>query len=249
LLEKELGRPVVVQDLSKSGAGADADYLLLRERLKRSSVRLVVMEYRSIPQRINHYHFIQAAEWGDLFLNACVLDCSLSVLASTVREKLAVFMTQMAAGRWFVPPAHVSAAATYDETTPPDGTVDAVQQAAAAGRKRERKLPIGEPVNVLQDAYVRKTMELVRSQGGELILMTVPNLKTRALPPSERERLAHHFGTDVVTMSESELARLEPRHYSDPNHHGWLALDIYMPMVAQWIAPRLAKRQTVEMAP
>lgn len=239
LLGEKLNRPVVVQDLAKTGGGTDADYLLLRERLNHSSVRLVVMEYRAVPQPSNHFHFIQAATWGDILTNAWSLDGAWSHLAFTARTKLAMFMTQLTAGHWFWPPARPSQARTIDDSPPAGANVAQLHRAAAEGRQSEPPLPLGEPNNTVQDTYIRKTIELVRSQGGEIVLMRIPALDEQAMTEAERERLGRYFGVEVFTLNETELARFTPYHYSDAHHHGWLALDLYLPIVAQWLAPKL----------
>ncbi len=238
-LEERLGRPVVIYDLATSGRGTDVDYLVVKEVLERSPVRLVVAEYSATSLTSNHFYFTQAASWSDLFMNSWIFDDPFSRFAAAVRLKLSMFMTQMASDQRFVPPKVLATAETYDYSAPRGPNEARIREAMAMGRQPQQRLRLGEPRNLIQDTYVRKMIDIVRSQDGELVLMLMPGLVDQPLPVRERRRLSKFFGVDVIGLNKADLAAFTPHHYADERHHGKLAAALYMPLLADWIAPKL----------
>lgn len=246
-LEERLGRPVVVYDLATSGRGTDVDYLIVKEVLQRSPVRLVVAEYSTASTASNHFYFTQAASWSDLFMNSFVFDDPLSRFAANVRLKLSMFMTQLASNNRFEPPQSSTAAKTYDYSNPRGPNEARIREAVATGRQPQPRLRLGEPRNVVQDTYVQKMSEVVQAQDGQFVLMSMPGLTEQPLSVRERRRLAEFFDVDVIGLNKAELAAFTPDHYADERHHGKLAVALYTPLLVDWIAPRLASQTATQL--
>lgn len=239
LLEQRLGRPVTLYDLATSGRGADVDYLIVKETLKRSPVALVVAEYSALPQTGNHFYFTQAASWPDLVENAWSVDKSVTRFAAGAKLKLSMFMTQLTNAQLFWPPDDVSIAKTYDYSGARGPNEARIRQAVADGRRPQVRPQPGGRRNVVQDTYIRKIIDLVRSQGGEVVLMTMTGLNELPMRPSDRRRLSAFFGVDVIGLVEEDLSEFKPHHYADERHHGRLASALYLPLVAEWVGSRL----------
>lgn len=239
LLSDQLRRPVVVYDLAKPGRGSDFDYLLLQEVFKRSPIKLVVIEYSATPQGNNHYFFIQSATWKMIFDAAFVYENWLGHLASLIREKLKMFMTIATNNSLFRPPARpASAVASLDFTTPRGPTEHRLRGAIARGWV-PTELHLGEPENIVQDAYIRKSIELAKTHGSKAVLLSIPGLYQKPLTPAQRMQLGSYFGVDVIGLDDNDLKHFSVHDYSDDRHHGWRALDVYLPLLARWLAPRL----------
>lgn len=243
LLEERVQRPVVIYDLGKSARGTDADYLLLKETMRQSPVRLVVAEYTPGNQYNNHFFFTQAATWSDVYENSLSLDRPFFRAAEVIRAKFAIFMTEMFAGRWFEPPTETTAATTFDFTTPRGPNWERLDAALATGRQPMPSPPVGSKDNIVQDTYIRKIIEMVEAQGGVVVLTIIPGLHQTAATEEDRNKLEEFFGVDVIGLTDEDLANFTPHDYSDEKHHGWVAVDKFMAIVAQWLSPILKRTE------
>lgn len=250
LLKKDLGRNVVVYDLSKSWRGDDFTYVTLRDFFEqRRTAKQIVIEYRWNGGD-SHDHFYQVANLSDIFRGAIHKDgypwpIRMQDVLTLCVQKSTYFVSTLILGNWVKPPSDPVRPATTSNTRPNDPTNSEIVTAETRlhaptyATAPDRSWDWRGRAESRNRYFHREIVAMAMAAGAEVTFVELPLIYRPPLKAKMAKDISDYYQVDFITKTRAEMEEIFPGGYTDHGHYTDRGRENYMKWLASRLAPKL----------